>query len=352
MTKLFVDTNAFHKLGYNFDEQNPVINALIKTVIDNKYEYNNLSVIDNEIKSHLKDRGKEQKSLTNKMKWISKLLDTDIIDKNCYKDLNDYLNFKERINAVNCDVSSINPEDVFEKYFNIELPFESSTDKRKEFPDAFIAAYINNLKTSEKDHIYFITDDKGLSKSITNVNAVIYTDIISFLEEINNISPIEQNKVFTYIKENICSIEEGLLANACINTNDLENEEVSLDSLTIQNISDIQVIDKDENSFVINCICDCLVLKGEFITLDYYNSYMPNDCDFYVSEEYLRVTEIPLMKYEFIITIKKYEDEYRIEFANSYKMELYFDLLSDAYVEMAEHYIESHLEDYDFHMNR
>lgn len=347
MNKLFIDTNAFYKLGYNFDIRNPIINILIENAKNLEYEYNNLSIIDNEIISDLKDRGECQEKQVNKMRWISKHLTEDILKKNCYKDLNDYKNFKNKIGGSNCDVSNINPEDIFRKYFDVKLPFEKRDLKRKEFPDAFISAYINDLEVIGKDKIYLITDDKGLAKSIENPNVVIFHDIESFLSDINNISPLEYNKMCEFINNNKEIIAKGILNKSCINTNDLEREEISVDSIKIQDIMNIEVMSDEDDVFLINCTCDFLVLKGEFICFDYYNSYMPNDCDFYVNEEYIRTEEIPFEQYEFMITLKKDGNDYIIEFMDIYNFELYFDLMCDAYAGQIENYVDGRMEPHD-----
>lgn len=171
MNKLFIDTNAFDRIGLNFDEKNPIIYLLIKNVNDKMYEYHSLSVIDNEVISHIKEKCLDAYNKLNRFKWLKKYISEDELKTNCYKDLTDYNQFKEKISAIKCDVSKINPEDIFDKYFKVEYPFAKG-DKRKEFPDAFISTYVNNLKCPTTEKIYFVSNDNTLKKSLNN-NIVI-----------------------------------------------------------------------------------------------------------------------------------------------------------------------------------
>ena len=120
MNRLFIDTNVFENIGYNFDLKNPIIKSLIRNAKSGEYKYYSLSVIDNEIVNHITDRCSKEYNNVRKIKWIKKYLDDEKIKENCYKDLNDYNQFKKRINSLACDVSSINPEIIFEKYFKVE----------------------------------------------------------------------------------------------------------------------------------------------------------------------------------------------------------------------------------------
>lgn len=330
MNKLFIDTNAFEKIGYNFDEKNPIISVMIKNVKDKKYEYYNLSVIDNEIQSHLNTRAEEEMKIITKKRWLSKYISDEDIKKNCYKDLNDYNDFKNKISAFNCDVSKINPEKVFSKYFKIEYPFEKNGKKRKEFPDAFISEYVNQISILGEEKVCFITDDDGLARSL-NSNIHVYKDLETFLSDINDISPKEYKKIEKMIFENIELIQQKVKENINLEYFDLEEEEIDVNSIEIQNIINIQVIDNKEGSYYINCQCDFLILKGEFSCLDYNNSYMPNDCDFYVNQEFIRAQEVAINDYEFIIEVVcEGKNNYSFKFLDKYDVKIDYEIMEQS----------------------
>lgn len=338
MNKLFIDTNVFEKIGYNFDEKNPIISVMIKNIKDKEFEYCNLSVIDNEIQSHLNIRAEEEMKIVTKKRWIMKYISDDDIKKNCYKDLIDYDNFKNNIAAINCNVSKINPEDVLNKYFKIEYPFEKNVRKRKEFPDAFISEYINQIIMSGDEKIYFITDDVGLKKSL-NSNIIVYKDLETFLSDINNISPIEYKKIEEMIFANIELIQEKVKEKMNFEYYDLEEEEIDVNSIEFQNIINIQVIDNKEGSYYINCQCDFLILKGEFSCLDYNNSYMPNDCDFYAIQEFIKTQELAINDYEFIIEVVKSEEcNYSFNFLDKYDVRIDYETMEQSCCERYSNY--------------
>lgn len=329
MNKLFVDTNAFFKIGYNFDEKNPIISSMIKNANDKEYEYYNLSVIDNEIISHIKERAENDLTKIKKYRWLRKYISDDIIEKNCYKCLEDYNNFKNKISAINCNVSNINPEIVLERYFNVEPPFEKTKGKKYEFPDAFISEFINNIEKSEKEKVFLVTDDKGLKNSI-NKNVIIYSDLEEFLSDINKINPMKFSKIKDYILKNIEEIQSNLRERFNYETFGLEYEVIEPDELKINNIINFEIVDFEENNYCINCTCDFITLTGEFSCLDYNNSYMPNDCDFYAVEKHIRLNEIEIKNYEFLIEIKDSDkDEYVINYFDKYDLRIDYELLEE-----------------------
>ena len=181
MKKLFVDTNAFEKEGYIFNDRNPVTNTIIKNVNNSEYEFCIISVIDNEIISHIKKRCDEEYQQLAKRKWLKAYISEEDLKYNCNKNLIDYEQFKNKVSAKYYDVSNIDPEIIFKKYFNIEYPFENNSKKRKEFPDAFISECINRLVQNSEDEIYFVTSDNGLKLSMDS-RIMCYNDLKSFYQ--------------------------------------------------------------------------------------------------------------------------------------------------------------------------
>lgn len=329
MNKLFIDTNAFEKIGFNFDERNPIISTILKNVQEGEYEYYSLSVIDEEIKSHINNRCESQFNNVKKFKWLKNYISDEQVRENCFKDLKDYEMFKKNISAKPCNVSKINPEDILKKYFKIEYPFEKCNEKRKEFPDAFISAYVNDLVETEKEKIYFVTNDKGLQKSL-NDKIIIFEDLETFLSEINNISPKKYKQVEKVIYDNIKMIEDNIFKKMNLIYNDLEDEEIDVNNINIQNIIDIKVIDNEEDTYFISCKCDFLILHGTFSCLDYYNSYMPNDCDFYTVQEYIKIDEIAINDYEFIVKLNLNEEtDFELNFLDNYDIYIDYELLNE-----------------------
>ena len=323
MDKIFIDTNIFQKNGFNFDKKNPIIGLLMKNIKEKKYEYCNLSVIDNEIISHINQRIDENKKYLKKLKWVEKNLDKKIINENINKIMLDYDEFKKNVCAKNCDVSKINPEVIFHKYFNIIYPFE--TKKKDEFPDAFIAEFINNLNVENKENVYVITNDKGFAKSL-NENIIVFNSIELFLEKFNNVDSKEYQKICKFILKNKKNLEKEIFNRIAIDYSDLIEPIVDLHNINFNEIIDIKVIEKNTNEYYINCICDELILDGNFCCNDYFKFkgkiIYTNDC--------LEVDKIKIPNYEFNLIIKvDSNDEFSFEFFTYYDLKIYLKMFLD-----------------------
>lgn len=147
MITVFIDTNIYQELGFNFSFKNDIIANFIKQ-IDNK-EIKNviISVIDNEVKAHLMQRRKENLSKIKKhCKWIYNYIDEKNIEKNLNEELFNFENYKKLTKAEIFKLDTVNPENVLDKYFKKKFPFEAA--KPNEFKDAFfiegVKKYLEN----------------------------------------------------------------------------------------------------------------------------------------------------------------------------------------------------------------
>lgn len=330
MDKLFIDTNVYEAKGFNFDEKNILIKVLTNNIKNRKYEYCNLSVIDNEIKSHINKKCTESKRILHKKyKWIENHIEENIIYENCYKDLIDYENFKNVTSATNCDVSLINPEKVFKKYFSMELPFEDNKNKRKEFPDAFIVEYLNDLINNSLDYkIHFISNDNGIKQALDK-KIDKYTTIEEFLTTINGMDPDNYSNVIQIIEENLSMISSEILSRLDVKCTFIEEEEINIDAVILSKNFDIEILDEDENKIYVNCIFREMSLLGSFICLDYENSYWPNDEEYYVYTQYLKADKIDIENFEMSLTIDKNNGEYELGFDNIYSVEINYEKMKE-----------------------
>ncbi|NLL01958.1 MAG: hypothetical protein GX265_02930, partial [Mollicutes bacterium] len=329
MSMLFVDTCIFEKKGLNFDKENIIINALLDCYKNGKFKFYNLSVIDNEIKNHIKLRADKDLNTLKKFKWLKELIDYNDIEKKCYKDMEDYESFKKNIGAINCNVSEINPELVFKKYFSLEFPFENKKDKRSEFPDAFTSEYLNEIKTkNEQETIYFITDDEGLKKSL-NPSIVVYKSIEEFLKELNGIDIKEYSFIKKLIIDNLSDISSNILARLNLKVSFMESEIIEPDGIILNNKFLFDVINVSGDEIYVSCVFSELTLTGEFSCLDYNNSYWPNDEDYYTYIQYIKANGIKYEDVELEFKIIKKDNDYLIEYNNIYNLDINFDILEE-----------------------
>ena len=127
MLTVFIDTNIYEEENYNFDERNEVFKSFIELVRKKEIENVIISVIDNEIKEHLKERMEEnERGIKKYCKWVKDLLEEEVINKNLKKELTDYEEFKDKSLTKIVTLENINPEVVLNKYFKKEIPFTKS----------------------------------------------------------------------------------------------------------------------------------------------------------------------------------------------------------------------------------
>lgn len=292
-TAIFIDTNVFEKKGFNFDKRNEVLEQYKKLVENRDYENISVSVIDNEIKEHIKEKiSKDKTAIKKHCKWIYNIIDEDKLEENINKDLNEYEEFKTITNTINIDLNNINPEVIMSKYFNIEYPFESN--KRYEFKDAFFLEAIYEYANNHEDYASFIviTNDNGIKKAIDmqgNRKIVYFNSIEEVLD--NTIRyPIEDKKrIFDYIAS--YDFTDQISENARINIMDIEEEEIEIDNYFVQGIYFPKIIKKDKNTITV--VCDINInLNGSFKCLDYNNSYYSDEEREYVYKTYKELEEL------------------------------------------------------------
>lgn len=342
MNKLFIDTNIFESKGFNFDPRNILIKLLIDNS-NNNYEYCNLSIIDNEIISHINERcSLNKKNLNSKYKWIKEYIDERTVYENCYKDLIDYNKFKKDISAIDCYVEKVNPENVFKKYFKTELPFELKKEKKNGFPDAFISEYLNNLSRQVDDKIYFISNDEGLAKSLDKT-IVVFKNIIDFFNEINsdNSEKIKQ-LAHDIIVAKLDKISSHILELGDFKTVGLENEEINLEEIQLSDDFNLEILESNDDELYVSCKFKKLILIGTFSCLDYENSYWPNDEDYYVYTEYCKANKIEYNDYEINLKICNDNNDYKIEYDNLYSFSIDYQKIKEY---ATEHF--SSLDDFD-----
>lgn len=336
MKKLFIDTNIYDSRGLNFDEKNIIIKILIDCAQKNKFVYLNLSVIDNEILAHLKKRGAEsEKNLKKNHKWITKYINDVEIYNNCYKDLIDYEKFKESIKAINCNVSKIDSEVILKKYFDVELPFEKKEVKKNEFPDAFIAEYINDFVVNNKhDEVIFVSQDNGLMKSISE-DVKKYSSIEEFLMDLNGVDVNKYSFINHIITDNLTNISSNILNNLELDIKFIDEEEIEPTGVFINNDFDFYVIDDSENTISVSCTFKELHLSGNFTCLDYDNSYWPNDEDYYTYIEYIKSEDIKYEDVNIEFDIVKDGEDFIIEYDGKYTLDIDFNIIKE---NATEHY--------------
>lgn len=318
MYKVFIDTCAFDRMGLNFDENNA---TRIKSLIDhtnNDIKIILISVVKNEIISHINKKIKEDiekiNSFNNEIKWASYYLTDDVIKDNTRKRMEDFNNFLLNAKIQEEDVNDITPEIIFEKYFKIEFPFEDNKEKRKEFPDAYFVEKIRKIiRSNRKDKYILVSSDNGVKESLKNEdNLIIIDDIKQLLTMLSNVGEKVRNEIELYLeKDDLEKVLDSIILSANLQYDEDEYLEFDIDYLQIDTMQSIDIVNYDsENDEYIVCSDFTFKVCGNFIkrNLD-VSVYNKHTCE-YTYEEYDNICGINIPSVYVEIKIKKTNNEY------------------------------------------
>lgn len=165
---VFIDTNAFEKKNYQFGQHS--LGRLQELIEDKKIHLLITDVTKKEIDAHLKRKSEEAACLIKKIQKDAMFL-RNTPDLDCYgiftKVTGDdvyavvsekFDDFVENGYVETIDVSTVNPQVVFDAYFNNRPPFGKES-KKHEFPDAFALEAIKQVSLARGHSAYIVSDD-------------------------------------------------------------------------------------------------------------------------------------------------------------------------------------------------
>ncbi len=284
---VFIDTNIFEEIGFNFDLRNEIIKQYVDLCKNNKIKNLIVSVIDKEIKKHINTRIEENKRVIKKnCKWIYGFVDEKDIDNNLNKNLIDYEEFKKQTKSEIIEIKNINPEIVMDKYFNMKYPFEIS--KPYEFKDAFFLEEIFEYVSTnlEVDGVLIVTKDNGIikaveEKGIKRINCCSKIDEV--IDTVLKVSTEEKLEIFKYLKS--YDFDNQIPDKITVNIECDEESNIVIDDYECSGILTLNVIKAEEKRIIVSC--DILInLLGNFKCLDYDRSYYSEEEHEYVYKEY------------------------------------------------------------------
>lgn len=165
---VFIDTSAFEKKNYQFGQH--ALGRLQELIEDEKIHLLITDVTRKEIDSHLKHKSEEAASMIKKMQRDAMFLRntpdldchgifTKIKGDDIYAVISEkFDDFVENGYVETIDVSTVNPQVVFDAYFNNLPPFGKES-KKHEFPDAFALEAIKQVSLARGYSAYIVSDD-------------------------------------------------------------------------------------------------------------------------------------------------------------------------------------------------
>ncbi|MBZ2169330.1 PIN domain-containing protein [Marinobacter sp. F4216] len=271
--KVFVDTQSFIKLGLNFSH--PALLSFGRLCSNGSLMHLSTSVVQREVEakiiSSVEDGLASLRSFRRKAKLLEKIEDekvkglfVDIDEKEAIS--NGLEVFHKFINFSNTDVISIgnvNPDDVFNLYFETQPPFGNGK-KKSEFPDAFSIYAI--LGEVGDDKVYVVSDDGDL-KSLCSIHDNLIS--VETLERLLDIYNVHESAVADAIKTYMASVETDIKESieSAINDswgyNEAPWEDSEVEELQAMMVHDFEplVVRVDED--------ECLVTFDVDVDLDY-----------------------------------------------------------------------------------
>lgn len=292
MIPVFIDTNIYEELGYNFDDRNPILQAFKKLVNEKEIKNIMISVIDGEIKSHLEKRKLENIRVIKKhCKWINELIDENEINEKLDKELNDFEKFKSDTKTEVVKIDNINSQKVLEKYFNVEPPFEGK--KRNEFKDAFfIEAILQYIKKNIQTRYVVISKDEGVQRAIEKFGGV-RIELLKSMQQLTDIvidyGSKRKQELIEYLKT--YEINPLIEKSYSVEYGDMEEENIEIDEISMFGVFGIDILKNLEYSIMVACDMG-IVLKGKFSCLDYDKSYYSSEESEYLYKSYVNKNEL------------------------------------------------------------
>lgn len=315
-----IDTNIFDSTGYDLG-QNGTLGHLYSYVQSGKIKIVLSNIVIREAQNHIKERAYEIAALSKKLrdeirsnKKYSDNFVTDIemgyliekVDRNelAEKAKKNLDSFIEKLDAEIMDSSQVDVEQIFDDYFSYAAPFENSEKKRKEFPDAFVAAQIRNRFTNN-DSVAVISNDNGFKKACGKNGKIIFFDSLGQLY--NRLS--KEEKAYSEAVSSINSI--AVLIRQEIESIILDNDNITVagksydkdgiaegydyDEVFVTHISDmgvrIHTIDEiQENQVFATLLCTAKIQMSCFFE-DYDNAAWDSDTDSYIFVETRKMIE-------------------------------------------------------------
>ena len=167
---VFLETQLFVTNNYDFDRR--AFAELIDRVKEDRGRVFLTSVTVGEVKRRIQVQVKEAIRFSEVRKYLKVLANSNVPEIRARSErlfpepvtdelVKQFEDFLEKTKATIIDCSGVNPELVFQQYFELKLPFQEKKDKRHEFPDAFAIEALKDFSRSEGRDIVVITGDQG-----------------------------------------------------------------------------------------------------------------------------------------------------------------------------------------------
>ena len=298
---------------------NIVVNEILKHVQDSAYQ---IATMVNNLRKDAMKMFPENLIKNVEMEYVLTKANRNEMAQKAKESLTGFL---EKLDVEILDSSAVDVETIFNDYFNFNPPFENNEKKRKEFPDAFIAAQIRErFKNGEK--LAIVSADKGIKQACGNpTNHMFFCSLGELYDTLNKEEQV-YNESVEYIKKmssTICKrIRDVILVDDCVDvigvTYDKDGikdgydysetivEKVSNVSSRIHTIDEIS---EDQVSATLVCLAG---IDIDCYYEDYDNAAWDSDSKSYFYVETRRIKEIHRARFGVRVEVDVKSGEFRL----------------------------------------
>jgi hypothetical protein len=320
---VFLDSNIYDAANYSFG--NPQFSKLSELIYQDHVTLLINSVVEGEVKKHIKERIKKAANEFNKLvssrEFASFRYEEEYADKIAKLEPNEmytipqkrFDEYLESCKAVSIPVNGINIEQVINDYVEGKYPFEAS--KPAEFKDAIIIqSLLEYQKLNNEQKIYIVTNDKGFRAALNNKENHTCKDINEFLELVTESIDDLVGKLNSYLinEEMISEIEAEIRSSINDTTYSMDLPYDEFDVIDIENIkfdvAFIDIISSSEAKVIIDAEAD---IKIWFSYTDEDKSYFDKEDWEYLWKVEVEKEEVHRIAFELTlnIDIEKFSDD-------------------------------------------
>lgn len=247
---VFIETQVFYT--NNYDYQRTAFRELIARVKQNRIRVVLCSVTVGEVIRQVEEKVREAAVVVDDTKRGLRVLANSAqpevagrvkrLDvKTVVAELDaQFRDFLKESKAEVIDVSDVDAELVFEKYFRFELPFERKKEKRMEFPDAFAIEALRAYAKENDVDLTILTADKGFKAACEKYGMRTLNTVEEFLDAENRTreEKVSEHIINCYERqvEQIQSEIEDDFKNSAFHLVDVEGDvsSVSIDKIVLE----------------------------------------------------------------------------------------------------------------------
>lgn len=341
-----IDSNIFDASNYDLDEKS-TLSHLISYVEKGKIKVFMSNIVVNEISKHIKNRAYEIRAIINNsrrelrrkypesliksvdMGHLLKKTDRDEMALKAQSSLNEFL---KKLDVTYLDNSGVDVEKIFYDYFSFNPPFEDNNEKRKEFPDAFIAAQIK-MRFKDGEKLAIVSKDNGFKRACGTQSGYIFFDSLGKLY--NRLAQEEKDydesiKSIKNLNDCICEeIIDTILGNDCVDVIGISYDcdgfehgyyysETYVDKVSNVSIR-IHTIDEINEEHVFATLICSADIDVDCYYEDYDNAAWDSESKSYLFLESKRNKEIHKARFGVRLDLNKNSEEFKL---SEFKVEL------------------------------